>query len=88
MKLLALDIDDTLVSTGKLPSDRLKRAVRLSENNGVTVVLATSVKRIPAEAATKVVTVFFDPVSRTARLLSSITISARRIFEFQAASVT
>lgn len=41
MKLLALDIDDTLVSTGKLPSERLKHAVRLAENNGVTVVLAT-----------------------------------------------
>ncbi len=41
MKLLALDIDDTLVMTGKLPSERLKRAIRLAENNGVTVVLAT-----------------------------------------------
>ena len=41
MKLLALDIDDTLVGTGKLPSERLKRAVRLAENHGVTVVLAT-----------------------------------------------
>ena len=41
MKLLALDIDDTLVSTGKLPDERLKRAVRLAEANGVTVVLAT-----------------------------------------------
>jgi Cof subfamily protein (haloacid dehalogenase superfamily) len=41
MKLLALDIDDTLVGTGKLPSDRLKRAVRLAESNGVTAVLAT-----------------------------------------------
>ncbi len=41
MRLLALDIDDTLVGTGKLPSDRLKRAVRLAESNGVTVVLAT-----------------------------------------------
>lgn len=41
MKLLALDIDDTLVSTGKLPSERLKHAIRLAEQNGVTVVLAT-----------------------------------------------
>ena len=41
MKLLALDIDDTLIATGKLPSKRLKRAVRLAEENGVTVVLAT-----------------------------------------------
>ena len=41
MKLLALDIDDTLVATGKLPSERLKHAVRLAEANGVTVVLAT-----------------------------------------------
>jgi Cof subfamily protein (haloacid dehalogenase superfamily) len=41
MRLLALDIDDTLVSTGKLPSERLKQAVRLAENSGVTVVLAT-----------------------------------------------
>ncbi len=41
MKLLALDIDDTLVSTGKLPSERLKQAVRLAETNGVAVVLAT-----------------------------------------------
>ena len=41
MKLLALDIDDTLVGTGKLPSERLKKAVRLAEANGVTVVLAT-----------------------------------------------
>lgn len=41
MKLLALDIDDTLVSTGKLPSERLKKAVRLAESRGVTVVLAT-----------------------------------------------
>lgn len=41
MKLLALDIDDTLVSTGKLPSERLKRAIRLAESNGVTIVLAT-----------------------------------------------
>ena len=41
MKLLALDIDDTLVSTGKLPSERLKRAIRQCEENGVTVVLAT-----------------------------------------------
>lgn len=41
MKLLALDIDDTLVSTGKLPSERLKHAIRLAEKNGVTVVLAT-----------------------------------------------
>ena len=41
MRLLALDIDDTLVSTGKLPSERLKRAIRLAEQNGVTVVLAT-----------------------------------------------
>lgn len=41
MKLLALDIDDTLVMTGKLPSERLKKAVRLAEDNGVTVVLAT-----------------------------------------------
>ena len=41
MKLLALDIDDTLVTTGKLPSERLKKAIRLAEDNGVTVVLAT-----------------------------------------------
>ena len=41
MKLLALDIDDTLVMTGKLPSERLVRAVRLAEENGVTVILAT-----------------------------------------------
>lgn len=41
MKLLALDIDDTLIGTGKLPSERLKRAVRMTEANGVTVVLAT-----------------------------------------------
>ncbi len=41
MKLLALDIDDTLVMTGRLPSERLKRAVRLAEEHGVTVVLAT-----------------------------------------------
>lgn len=41
MKLLALDIDDTLVMTGKLPSERLKKAVRLAEDHGVTVVLAT-----------------------------------------------
>ncbi len=41
MKLLALDIDDTLVGTGKLPSERLKNAVRLAEMNGVTAVLAT-----------------------------------------------
>lgn len=41
MKLLALDIDDTLVVTGKLPSERLKKAIRLTEANGVTVVLAT-----------------------------------------------
>lgn len=41
MRLLALDIDDTLVSTGKLPGERLKRAIRLAEQNGVTVVLAT-----------------------------------------------
>ncbi len=41
MRLLALDIDDTLVSTGRLPSERLKRAIRLAEANGVTVVLAT-----------------------------------------------
>ncbi|MBQ1631499.1 MAG: Cof-type HAD-IIB family hydrolase [Clostridia bacterium] len=41
MKLLALDIDDTLVMTGKLPSERLKKAIRLTENHGVIVVLAT-----------------------------------------------
>lgn len=41
MKLLALDIDDTLIGTGKMPSERLKRAIRLAESNGVTVVLAT-----------------------------------------------
>ena len=41
MKLLALDIDDTLIGTGKLPSERLKRAIRLTEEHGVTVVLAT-----------------------------------------------
>ena len=41
MKLLALDIDDTLVMTGKLPSERLKRAVHLAEDHGVTIVLAT-----------------------------------------------
>ena len=41
MKLLALDIDDTIVGTGKLPSERLIRAVRTAEENGVTVVLAT-----------------------------------------------
>ena len=41
MKLLALDIDDTLVSTGKLPSERLKRAVKRVQDSGVTVVLAT-----------------------------------------------
>ena len=41
MKLLALDIDDTLIGTGKLPTERLKRAVRLAEDNGVKVVLAT-----------------------------------------------
>ena len=41
MKLLALDIDDTLISTGKLPSERLKTAIRLAERNGVIVVLAT-----------------------------------------------
>ena len=41
MKLLALDIDDTLIGTGKLPSERLKRAIHLTEEHGVTVVLAT-----------------------------------------------
>ena len=41
MKLLALDIDDTLIDTGKLPTGRLKRAIRLTEANGVTVILAT-----------------------------------------------
>ena len=41
MKLLALDIDDTLVCTGKLPSERLKRAIRETEKNGVTVILVT-----------------------------------------------
>ena len=41
MKLLALDIDDTLVSTGKLPSERLKHAVKRVQDSGVTVVLAT-----------------------------------------------
>ncbi len=41
MKLLALDIDDTLVMTGKLPSERLKRAIQRVQNSGVTVVLAT-----------------------------------------------
>lgn len=41
MKLLALDIDDTLIDTDKLPSERLKRAIRLAEANGVTVILAT-----------------------------------------------
>lgn len=41
MKILALDIDDTLVSTGKLPSERLKHALGRAEENGVTVVLAT-----------------------------------------------
>ena len=41
MKRLALDIDDTLVATGKLPSERLQNAVRLTEAHGVTVVLAT-----------------------------------------------
>lgn len=41
MKLLALDIDDTLVMTGKLPDERLKNAIQLAEDHGVTVVLAT-----------------------------------------------
>ena len=41
MKLLALDIDDTLIATGKQPSERLKRAIRKAEEHGVTVVLAT-----------------------------------------------
>ena len=41
MKLLALDIDDTLVCTGKLPSERLRRAVQRVQESGVTVVLAT-----------------------------------------------
>ena len=41
MKLLALDIDDTLIGTGKQPSERLQRAIRLTEAHGVTVVLAT-----------------------------------------------
>lgn len=41
MKLLALDIDDTIVSTGKLPSERLKRAIDRAKENGVTTVLAT-----------------------------------------------
>ncbi len=41
MKLLALDIDDTLIGTGKMPSERLKRAIHLAEAHGVTVVLAT-----------------------------------------------
>ena len=41
MKLLALDIDDTLIDTGKLPSERLIRAIRLAEAHGVTVILAT-----------------------------------------------
>lgn len=41
MKLLALDIDDTLIDTDKLPGERLKRAIRLAEANGVTVILAT-----------------------------------------------
>ena len=41
MKLLALDIDDTLIDTGKLPTERLKKAIRLTEANGVTVILAT-----------------------------------------------
>ena len=41
MKLLALDIDDTLVSTGKLPSERLKRAIKRVQDSGVVVVLAT-----------------------------------------------
>ena len=41
MKLLALDIDDTLVCTGKLPSERLIHAVQRVRVSGVTVVLAT-----------------------------------------------
>lgn len=41
MKLLALDIDDTLIGRGRMPSDRLKRAIRLAEANGVTVILVT-----------------------------------------------
>ena len=41
MKLLALDIDDTLVVTGKLPSERLKRAIRVVQDHGIIVVLAT-----------------------------------------------
>ena len=41
MKLLSLDIDDTLIGTGKLPSQRLQRAIRLTEANGVKAVLAT-----------------------------------------------
>lgn len=41
MNLLALDIDDTLVSTGKLPSERLKRVIARVQDSGVTVVLAT-----------------------------------------------
>ena len=41
MKLLALDIDDTLVCTGKLPSERLKRAIDRVQAHGVTVILVT-----------------------------------------------
>lgn len=41
MKLLALDIDDTLIGTDKLVSERLKRAIDLTRSHGVTVVLAT-----------------------------------------------
>lgn len=41
MKLLALDIDDTIVGTGMLPSARLKRAIEKATENGVVTVLAT-----------------------------------------------
>ena len=41
MKLLALDIDDTLVCTGQQPSARLRAAIRLAQHHGVTIVLAT-----------------------------------------------
>ena len=41
MKLLALDIDDTLVTAGGPPSERLKAAIRRAEAHGVTVILAT-----------------------------------------------
>ena len=41
MKLLALDIDDTIVGTGSIPSARLKHAIGKAKDNGVITVLAT-----------------------------------------------